>query len=458
MSGGCSEFCRQFGILAWKNATLKTRQVLTLLVELLVPVIIIILIGLLRWVVKPTLTPEIVPNSFDLAPSFDSYYSLPSCVSENLLWSCNNNYPCLPDPSRCQRRSIAIAPSNPGASTVTAVVNFAKWATALETKLNHSTEYQTFMTFQSQSALTDYISSANYLTSGKNLISAAVIFDSGYPSWQYTLRMNQTFHSSRGSSQDLPRTSTPDIDITVKSGNAYVNNGPPYAEAYMVAGQLALGDLVNSFIASTTCKSSGQCIGDDLVMLNTTGIAEFPSPESKDNIFWQIIGGTVFALFMILALLYPIANVIRSLVFEKETKLREGMAMMAMRSDALWAAWSLHNLCLFLPLSLLLTGAGKFLFVQSNSFFVWLYFFTFFMGSVSYCYFIATLFNKSLTAAIIGCLTFLGGWIIFVGMTAGGKLTRGVIIAASLHPACAFSFGTLGELVVSAVHSFDGNS
>jgi len=42
---------------------------------------------------------------------------------------------------------------------------------------------------------------------------------------------------------------------------------------------------------------------------------------------------------MIITLLYPFFNIIKSLVLEKETKLREGMMMMSMRSDAMWISW-----------------------------------------------------------------------------------------------------------------------
>lgn len=418
------------------------------MVEILVPTLILLAIGALRGIVKPTKYQQRIPSYFEEASSFASFYSPPKCFTANLLWSCDEKFPCPISwtPESCQRRVIAIAPESTNANTVKAASDFFSWAKTWEIENDLESDQQTFQLFQSQSALNNYISSSSYgLGKGNSIISAAVIFSAGYPSWGYTIRMNQSYVDQNGFDKDIPYTSEPNIDISLRSATDYTDSGQPYAEAYMISGQLPLSDLVNSYVASATCKIANKCSSDQFVVLNTTGTAGFPSEAAVVNGFWGLVGGIVFSLFMILSLLYPIANVIRSLVFEKESKLREGMAMMAMRGDALWASWSFHNLCLFLPLSIILTVVGRNLFVYSDPSLVWMYFFVFFLASVSFGYFIATLFNKSLTAAIIGCLAFLGGWIIFVGMASNGKLSRGAIMAASLHPACAFCFGTLGE-------------
>ena len=48
--------------------------------------------------------------------------------------------------------------------------------------------------------------------------------------------------------------------------------------------------------------------------------------------------------------------------------------------------------------------------------------------------------------ALIGCMLFFGGIFIFIGVQFGTKIPeRGAIMAACLHPAAAFGFGTLGR-------------
>ena len=91
---------------------------------------------------------------------------------------------------------------------------------------------------------------------------------------------------------------------------------------------IPLGDLVNSYIATTTCKSKGTCTGE--VDIVTIGAIDYPADKVTVSLFWLNLG-YIFALLVILSLLYPIANIIRSLVQEKETRIKESMMMMALR-------------------------------------------------------------------------------------------------------------------------------
>ncbi len=70
---------------------------------------------------------------------------------------------------------------------------------------------------------------------------------------------------------------------------------------------------VNTFIATTTCQlTPGKCKPYEIVQLNVAGIAKFPNKEVMISGFWGAVG-FLFSLLMILSLLYPVANVIRSL-------------------------------------------------------------------------------------------------------------------------------------------------
>lgn len=172
------------------------------------------------------------------------------------------------------------------------------------------------------------------------------------------------------------------------------------------------------------------------------GVADFPNGKYINAGFWANVG-FIFGLLMIIAFCLPIANVIVYLVQEKESKMRESMYMMAMRSDVLWLSWIFHFMCLFLPLSILLSIAGVLLFEYSSGIYVFFYFITFFMASISYCIFISTLFNKARSAAVAGCLLFFAGYIIYIGVNFGTTIERSTVLGASIHPAAAFCFAAL---------------
>jgi len=468
------DFCRQFLVLAWKNRVLKLRAYGTLILELAVPTIIILLIGVLSAQLPARKTSEIVPDSANSIATFsydnpnNLYTGASACgVYGNLIWNCGEPVQnCstylynetsqtfgptqsfseqLKAYSKCQQKGIAVAPEDPSSSAqVTAAENFVTWANNL--LVQNGINLTTFYLFSSETAFLSYIESSTYsLSTGGRVYSAGVIFSGGYPTWNYVVRLNRTYFSDSPDDYSSPDTDASNLDLRVKtSKQATAIFGEPYLDAYNNNGFLSLANLVNSFIATTTCLQSGKCKdSDSFVGIRALGTVGFPSPKVSLSAFWGSIG-FVFALLMILSLLYPIANVIRALVQEKESKMKEGMMMMALRGDVHYLSWIVHFMCLFLPLSVILTLAGQTLFLYSDAAYIWLYFLLFFMSATSYSFLVAKLFNRSLTAAIVGCIIFFMGFFIWVGLQIGAKQpSRSSALAAMLHPACAFTYGTL---------------
>ena len=117
---------------------------------------------------------------------------------------------------------------------------------------------------------------------------------------------------------------------------------------------MALANAINTFITTSTCQSTGSCSTSEAYKTHVSHLSTVPKCRLRDH---GILGRdwvAMFALWLIIVLLYPVSNTISSLVREKESKLREGMMMMALRSDALWVSWWFNFMCLYVPLSLLL--------------------------------------------------------------------------------------------------------
>ena len=180
-------------------------------------------------------------------------------------------------------RHIAIAPadaSNDNAAS--AARNFVTW---MSTQSELAKQYSTFVFFPSENALLAYFNDAGYANDPtKNIYSSAIIFKSGYPNWDYTFRMNQTYYPAfwgGGNSASNPQTVGNDLDLSVTDNAAGNNDGPPYVEAYIETNQFTLSDIVNSYIATTTCVKTGACWPNSIYTINTIGAVEFPSPEFK---------------------------------------------------------------------------------------------------------------------------------------------------------------------------------
>ena len=338
----------------------------------------------------------------------------------------------------CERQYIAVAPDSTANTYANdTATDFLEWAQP-SYWLSQSI-HQMLVYFESEAAVIQHVKSPLYtFDKSMKLISGAIIFTgtSNYQ-WSYKMRFNMS---------ELPDTTHLDVDNSIRSNTAQTddNRDPPFLDAYTWGGTFAVANVVNSWLASYSCRLTSMCTSSEDVMVEMAGSVKFPNPEVQLSEFWGALGGS-FAILMILALLYPLSNMIKSLVAEKESKLREGMMMMSLRSDALWSAWILHFILLILPLSILLTLVGAYLFENSSSFLVFSYFFVFFLAAMSYAIFMSIFFSKARTASIIGGFVFFGGWFIVLGITGGGSgtdISRATCILAALHPAAAFTLAT----------------
>lgn len=339
----------------------------------------------------------------------------------------------------CQPRYIAVAPGSASNTNAQSAANsLVNWANT-----NYNTN-NSFVYFSSEGDFLSYMGSTAYAVDPKlPIYSSAIIINQGYPAWDYTLRLNKTIGRGISVGATAPSTTIPFVDIKVKSGTAIPSTSQdPYAISYLKANYYALTDVVDSFITTSSCLSTGLCSAGSKVTVNMAGIANFPNAYALQSGFWGLIG-FLFALVVIIGIMYPLANIISALVREKESKIREGMMMMALHGEALWASWIFHFICLFLPLAIILTIIGTKVFPYSQPQYIFFYFMLFFLSSIAYCIFVSCFFTNSRTAAIIGNLVFLGGFFVYIGISTTDMTDRGTLLAACLHPSAAFAFGTL---------------
>ena len=438
-------FINQSSALIKKNAKLKVRHLGGLFLELIVPTAVMIGMWGIRLALKVTTTPASLPGSYDSVTSLEELYISSSCPEYFLVYNCDpsNSITCgINSTTGCQLAHIAIAPeSSSDIDTVNTAMKFYNWTSNNLDFPGISSPLFTY--FESENSFENYIEGSKYSYNPEDPVyNAAIIFNDGYPSWDFTIRLNKT----RGNNLN-PETKGPAVNDVVKTNSQQPTTAsgasiPPYLESYRDSGALALQEIVHNFIATEACQKSGICTKQENVTVNMIGTADFPNPLNKGDGFWQIVG-IYFALLMILATLYPISNVIKSLVQEKETKIREGMLMMALRQDALWLTWIFHFLCLFIPLAVILMLVGTTLFEYSAMQYIFLYFFVYFLASISYAILISVLFDKSRTATIVGTLVFFMGYFIYIGLSSSGTSTKSQLLLACLHPATAFTYGVL---------------
>ncbi len=141
-----------------------------------------------------------------------------ACGFENTFWSCIGSSPSCSSPINsdgCLRKFIAVAPhSENDLSSVLAAENFYNWTINNPRYFVNDT---IFIQLKSEKEFINDITDQLYtIDSSLPIYSAAIIFESGSPSWEYTLRLNSTIKYGKDAHSDMPHTDANDIDMSVR--------------------------------------------------------------------------------------------------------------------------------------------------------------------------------------------------------------------------------------------------
>ncbi|XP_051513569.1 phospholipid-transporting ATPase ABCA1-like [Myxocyprinus asiaticus] len=172
-------------------------------------------------------------------------------------------------------------------------------------------------------------------------------------------------------------------------------------------------------------------------------IQQMPYPCYVDDIFLRIMSRSM-PLFMTLAWMYSVAIIIKSVVYEKEARLKETMRIMGLDNGILWFSWfisSLIPLLISAGLLVLLLKMGNLL-PYSDPGVVFLFLGSFAVVTIMQCFLISTAFARANLAAACGGIIYFTlylpyvlcvAWQDYVGFSAK-------VIASLLSPV-AFGFG-----------------
>jgi len=164
--------------------------------EIVAPVIIILILGSLSKSLYRSTTEQTFPDQYNRNAPFNFLYQI-RC-NDNLVLLCKA---CGTESGNgngegCQARYIAVAPSaGSDSSANTAAQELVMFANSLTSQYSNST----FKYFASEE---DFLSVINYglysIDDSLPIYSSAVIINSGFPNWDYVLRLNQTYNNYAG--------------------------------------------------------------------------------------------------------------------------------------------------------------------------------------------------------------------------------------------------------------------
>ncbi|XP_037832519.1 phospholipid-transporting ATPase ABCA1 isoform X2 [Kryptolebias marmoratus] len=172
-------------------------------------------------------------------------------------------------------------------------------------------------------------------------------------------------------------------------------------------------------------------------------VQQIPYPCFVDDVFIQSIG-TMLPMFLVLAFMYSVCMTIKSLVLEKELRLKEVLRAVGVRNGALWAARFTENVALLAVPGALITVMVKYgkVLQYSDPSVIFVFLLVFCLATISQCFFISVFFSKANLAAACGGLIYFLLYLPHVLCYAWRDVMGfGAKVAASLLSCVAFGYG-----------------
>ncbi|XP_054835800.1 retinal-specific phospholipid-transporting ATPase ABCA4 [Eublepharis macularius] len=173
-------------------------------------------------------------------------------------------------------------------------------------------------------------------------------------------------------------------------------------------------------------------------------LQQMPYPCFVDDVFMITLNRS-FPIFMVLAWIYSVSMIVKSIVLEKEMRLKETMKNRGVTNGVIWFTWFLDSFIMMAVSTFLLTAVityGKVLH-YSDPCLLFLFLLTFTTASIMQCFLLSTFFSKAnLAAACSGVIYFTLYLPHIVCFAWQDWLTVKLKIIASLLSPVAFGFGT----------------
>ncbi|XP_070693444.1 phospholipid-transporting ATPase ABCA1b [Pempheris klunzingeri] len=228
------------------------------------------------------------------------------------------------------------------------------------------------------------------------------------------------------------------VERTNKIKDAYWDPGPradPFEDMrYIWGGFSYLQDVIEQGIIRAVTGTKEK-----------TGvyIQQMPYPCYVDDIFLRVMSRSM-PLFMTLAWMYSVAIILKSVVYEKEARLKETMRIMGLNNGILWFSWFISSLIPLLVsagLLVLLLKKGNLL-PYSDPGVVFLFLGSFAVVTIMQCFLISTAFARANLAAACGGIIYFTLYLPYVLCVAWQDyIGFGAKVFASLLSPVAFGFG-----------------
>uniref|UniRef100_A0A8B9HXY2 P-type phospholipid transporter n=1 Tax=Astyanax mexicanus TaxID=7994 RepID=A0A8B9HXY2_ASTMX len=173
-------------------------------------------------------------------------------------------------------------------------------------------------------------------------------------------------------------------------------------------------------------------------------VQQMPYPCYVDDMFMLTLN-RCFPIFMVLAWIYSVSMMVKSIVLEKEMRLKETLKAMGVTNAVIWYTWFIDSFIMMTSSTALLTiivMIGKVL-NYSNPIILFFFLLTFSTATIMQCFLMSVFFNKAnLAAACSGIIYFTLYLPHILCFAWQDRITKNMKLGVSLLSPVAFGFGT----------------
>eukprot|EP00898_Chlorokybus_atmophyticus_P008904 jgi/Chlat1/9014/Chrsp94S08294 len=209
---------------------------------------------------------------------------------------------------------------------------------------------------------------------------------------------------------------------------------------YYTSGFLSLQRAVDDAIL--TQDQHNNILSGPALLPRTVWGVPFPIGNYRHNFFYDAVG-PLLGLVVCISTLYPLAMLVRGIVEEKETRAKETMAIMGLKTWVFYSAWAATYVAIFMLATLAITLLVTFSFLPNSSpTLIFAFLFLYAISEIPFAFLVSTFFSKAKLAAIaapmIHFISILPRYLFF--RSASTQALAGKSLVSLLSPT-AFTFG-----------------
>lgn len=316
------------------------------------------------------------------------------------------------------RRKLAIAPKS-------AKMELEPYIEKMIAFLEKTSKYDRtnfIIQFSSEAELHDYVTHPQYdmPSYGTGKVAFAIIVNDvkeELGQWDYSIRVNYTSDAQENKKHAIACLSGPDFNSThdyrrwkncdylyhipstkFNTIDLFKPQTARFINGYLFSGFSALQQTIDEFIFSQ--------YGEQTEVI--ASVSPFPTESFTSDTFQYVISSTL-GMFYMLSYLYPVSQIVRALVLEKEMRIKEGMKMMGLTDFVYNMSWLIVLFCQMTVVSALITlVTADSVFEYSNNVLVFVFFEAFSLSVLGLCFLLSTFFSRAKVASLLSPMIFFG--------------------------------------------------